>query len=59
MGTLSFWNYMGAVGVTYICFYNYDKYLTWLTTTIQERDVNANRISRAKQHASQLLAEDK
>jgi hypothetical protein len=26
---IRFWNFMGAVGGTYFCFYNYDKYLEW------------------------------
>jgi hypothetical protein len=45
--TIRFWNFMGAVGVTYFCFYNYDKYLEWAARRKKEW-VRASRGVRAQ-----------
>lgn len=65
--TIKFWNFMGAVGVTYFCFYNYDKYLEWCSKKkrewvradtpcalrAQRRSARARRGTAAIQHCVQ------
>jgi len=58
MAAIKFWNFMGAVGLTYFCFYNFDKYIEWCGRHKREWDLKNEQRKRATQHASELMKQN-
>jgi len=52
-----FWNFMGAVGLTYFCYYNLDYYWQWVAKRKAHWIEIEDRKKRAAQRATRLLKE--